>query len=162
VVNGYKFSASGNFSTTGMQKLRLKGSGTPQIEGSDVFSAVGNGVSTTCSFSITTLPHAKFNFSGAPGNCLPVTVSGTYHAGTALDASNFVTLQVDVLTTGSYIIATDTQNGFSFSAAGSFTATGIQNIVMQATFTDPFIATTSTFTPQPNISTCRFSVTVLP
>lgn len=162
LVNGYKYSASGTFLNTGNQKLHLKGSGTPQIAGSDTFFAMGNGVATKCSFTVLVLPHAKFNFSGAPGNCLPVTVGGIYHVGSALDNSNKVTLQVDVLTTGSYIIATDMQDGFSFFATGSFSTLGIQNLVMQASYTDPFVAGDFTFTPQPNISTCRFKVTVLP
>lgn len=50
-VNGYKFSASGNFTTTGSQTLVLAGSGKPLAAGTNLFSLTN--ASGSCSFSIT-------------------------------------------------------------------------------------------------------------
>lgn len=52
-VNGYSFSGSGTFSSTGIQTVSLVASGTPVNAGADVFTV--NAGSTTCTFSITVL-----------------------------------------------------------------------------------------------------------
>jgi len=50
-VNGYRFSSSGTFSSTGIQTVSLVASGTPVNAGTDVFTV--NAGSSTCTFSIT-------------------------------------------------------------------------------------------------------------
>src|SRR5262245_544217 len=60
------------------------------------------------------------------GNCLGATASGTYFKDTAIKASNYVDVSVQVDTVGTYIISTDTVNGYYFKATGTFTATGTQ------------------------------------
>ena len=61
----------------------------------------------------------------ANGNCLGAVVSGTYFKDTAIKASNYVDVSVQVDTAGTYIISSDTVNGYYFKATGSFTATGV-------------------------------------
>jgi hypothetical protein len=159
-VNGIKFSATGRFTNTGVQTVDLKGSGVPTADGKYFYSVSGRG-GQRCSFLLEVAKRGKFTFSGAPGDCQPFTVEGIYKSGTALTAANKVIIQVDVFSIGEYILSTDFKNGFSFYAAGVFTSTGIQNVVMTASFTEPLDSGTFTFTPQPNTSTCRFSVPVL-
>ncbi|WP_348811865.1 outer membrane protein assembly factor BamB family protein [Flavobacterium maritimum] len=59
-VNGYSFSASGNFSTLGIQEVKLKGSGTPEIVQTDKFSISYGG--TNCQFNVNV--SAKTNSVG--------------------------------------------------------------------------------------------------
>ena len=52
-VNGYKFSGSGTFDTTGQKIMNLYASGTPLAGGQDIFPLkIGN----TCSFSVAVAP----------------------------------------------------------------------------------------------------------
>ena len=60
------------------------------------------------------------------GNCLGAVVSGTYFKDTAIKASNYADVSVQVDTAGTYTISSDTVNGYYFKATGSFTATGAQ------------------------------------
>ena len=69
--------------------------------------------------------------SGTTGDCLSSVVGGTYKADISLADSNYVDVKVDVITAGSYTISTDTINGFYFSAAGSFAATGENTVRLQ-------------------------------
>jgi hypothetical protein len=158
-VNGIKFSASGTFINIGIQTIYLRGTGTPSSAGKYLYAASGGG--HTCNFFVETEPHGKFTFSGAPGNCLPVTVEGVYKMGDILTTANKVTIEVNVVSTGSYIISTDNHDGFSFYATGKFVTTGLQNVVLQASPAIPSDSGIFSFTAQPNDSTCRFIVNVL-
>lgn len=51
-VNGYSFSKSGVFNSTGVQAIVLNGSGTPISTGTDNFTVKADTGSTTCSFTI--------------------------------------------------------------------------------------------------------------
>ncbi|HEX2607108.1 MAG TPA: hypothetical protein VHK91_06995 [Flavisolibacter sp.] len=53
-VNGYTFKGSGNFSTTGQNTVRLKGSGKPLQEGTDNFTVIFD--TTFCVVAVTVLP----------------------------------------------------------------------------------------------------------
>ena len=52
-LNGYSFSGSGTFSTTGTVQLTLDGSGTPVTAQTDNFTATTNAGGGTCTFSVT-------------------------------------------------------------------------------------------------------------
>src|SRR4029078_6365358 len=73
---------------------------------------------------------AVMTFPGAPGGCTNAVVTGIYQSGGALDATNLVTISVDVTKIGSYTISTAISNGISFSGTGNFTTTGIQTITL--------------------------------
>ena len=157
-TNGCSFSGSGNLAL-GPQTVVLTGSGTPVNSGAISFS-VSLGASN-CNFSITFLlapPPAVYNFTGAPGACNPITVNGSYVAGTALSGtSNTATVEVNVTTAGIYTITTNTVNGMTFSKTGVFASTGTQSLVLAGSGT-PTAAGTNTFTV--GTGGCTFDVIV--
>src|SRR5215207_4564563 len=93
------------------------------------------------------------------GNCLGAVVSGTYNKDTAIKASNYVDVSVQVDTAGTYTISSDTVNGYYFRATGTFPATGTQ-VVRLAGGGKPLAASTNIFTVTYNGTVCEFSVTV--
>ncbi|HEX6916161.1 MAG TPA: hypothetical protein VF145_13020 [Chitinophagaceae bacterium] len=159
-VNGYKFAASGTFTGTGTQTVVLKGSGTPQATGTDVFTP--KIATSKCTFSITVAAPAPaaFTLAGSPGACASATVNGNYSLGTALTGANTVSLQVNVTTPGTYTISTNTVGGMTFSASGAFGSTGIQNVTLTGSGT-PSVAGANVITPQVGTSTCTFTVNVM-
>jgi hypothetical protein len=99
--------------------------------------------------------------SDVSGDCLPKNAVGAYIAGTALTDSNYLDVQVDVSTAGTYSIRTDTVNGYSFSGIGSFDHAGINDIHLKAIGT-PTTAQQDQFTVIFDTSFCFVNVTVLP
>jgi hypothetical protein len=164
-VNGYYFRATGTFPATGINTVILKGNGTPVAAGINNF--VISYDTSICDIAVTVLPAgaggpAVFTLGGSPGTCTPFSVSGAYVQNTVLTSgSNTVQITVNVTTIGSYSITTNTVDGFSFSASGSFSATGVQNVTLNGTGT-PTSTGLQTFTVTAGSNTCTFSVTVLP
>lgn len=157
-LNDVTFSASGNFTTLGAQTIVLRGNGTPAASGS--FNHVVSGGGNTCIVPVTYLPPAppaSFTLQGSPGNCSGAVLAGNYYTGTPLNASNTVTLQVNVATAGIYTITTGNVNGISFSKTGVFAATGIQSVVLNASGT-PLGAGAFNYTATGG-GNCTFSVT---
>jgi hypothetical protein len=119
--------------------------------------------SSSCTFSVTTLPGgggtSAFTLAGSPGNCVPGTVSGGYNVGTALNAGDSVTIQVNVTTPGTWSITTSTLGGMTFSGSGTFITTGVQTIKLIGTGT-PTTAGPFNFPVSAGASTCSFTVTV--
>lgn len=100
--------------------------------------------------------------SDASGDCLPKTVNGAYIAGTPLvAATNTITVQVNVTTAGSYLVYTDTVNGYFFRATGSFTALGANTVTLRSNGT-PFAARIDNFVVNYDTTFCDIQVTVLP
>jgi hypothetical protein len=152
--NGVWFFGTGIFTATGQQTIVMIGKGTPVKAGSFSFAPVTNG---TCNFSISFLasaPPAVFSYTGAPACTAPV-ISGTYGSGVALGSGNYVDLAVNVTTTGSYTISTNSANGISFSGSGSFTTTGAQVVRLTGNGT-PSGPGTFAYTPSGG---CSFSIT---
>jgi hypothetical protein len=106
-------------------------------------------------------PSAGSLQSGTTGDCLGSVVGGTYQADVSLGDSNHVDVKVDVTTAGSYTISTDTINGFYFSAAGSFTATGENTVRLQGNG-KPQTVGTNIFTVTYDSTQCTFSIPTLP
>lgn len=156
-VNGIYFRASGTFSTTGTNTVRLKGFGTPAAIGvSNFIVAYGTSVCTVA-VNVVGAP-AVFTLDGAPNACMNATVAGTYTSGTALDASNTVTIHVTVTTAGSYNISTTVSNGITFAGSGTLT-TGAQTIVLTASGT-PTSPGATNIPVSVGGSNCNFSVNV--
>jgi len=159
-VNGITFSGSGGFTTTGTQGITLQASGTPVAGGTFAFTPSNAG--TTCSYDITVLPagsgSAVYSLEGSPGNCSGAVSNGTYTAGTATNATNTVSLKANVTTIGTYSITAAMVNGISFSKNGTFTSTGVQTIVLDASGT-PTAAGTFNYTAAAPGSNCTFSIT---
>ncbi len=155
-VNGISFSGTGTLAVGTAQTIVLTGTGTPTAANTSSFTLGTNG----CSFSITTVapPPGVYTLTGAPGACNPITVSGTYATGTALNATaNTVTVQANVTTPGAYTITSTTVNGMVFSKTGVFAGTGPQTVVLAGSGT-PIAVGTNTFTA--GTGGCTFPVTV--
>src|SRR4029079_15701471 len=95
--------------------------------------------------------------SGTTGDCLGSVVGGFYKVDTTLADSNYMDVKVDVTKAGDFTISSDTINGFYFSAAGSFTATGENPVRLKAAGT-PQAVGTFIFTVTYDSSQCTFSV----
>jgi hypothetical protein len=91
---------------------------------------------------------------------LPKTVRGTYKTGTALGDTNFIEVGIDVTTPGTYIVRTDTINGFSFKGTGTFSATGLTTVKLIGSGT-PVIAGVTPFVIKFDTSNCTVPVTVI-
>lgn len=161
-INNFYFRATGNFSVAGLDTVRLQGSGKPTTAGTNVFTVTYD--SSSCTFSVTTLSgggggSAVFTLAGSPGNCVPGTVSGSYNVGTALNAGDSVTVQVNVTTPGTWSITTSTLGGMTFTGSGTFTTTGSHTIKLTGSGT-PATAGPFNFPISAGASTCSFTVTV--
>lgn len=160
VVNGVSFVAKGSFTSTGAQTITLTATGSPSSEGMKKFSITGAG--NNCSFSITfspAAPPAVFTIVGTPDTCTAPVINGVYVKGTALSASNTITLKVNVTTAGSYNISTNTANGINFSGSGVFLSTG-NSIDVTLTGSGTPLATGITSLTPDITSSCSFNITV--
>ena len=95
------------------------------------------------------------------GNCLPKTVNGIYISGTALGASNSISVSLNVTKAGTYSIYTDTVNGYYFRASGVFTTLGNNQVTFKAAG-NPIASETDLFLITYDSTACSIPVTVLP
>jgi len=160
-IDGMSFSTSGSLSDTGMQTLILPGKGIPAKPGDFSFTP---GVTPACDFIVTVTDSqvsvSDYILTGAPNACENDQVNGEYTTGKNLSSENFVAVNVNVGTLGDYTIHTDTLNGISFSASGTFSKTGPQIINLMGSG-NPGQAGHFIFTPKGNNgSGCTFDLTV--
>jgi len=161
-VNGYYFKATGSFSATGAQTVRLVGGGKPLTAGTNIFTVSYNG--TFCEFTVTvTAPTPPAGGSAVfTVTCAGATPVGTYIANTPLTATNTITLNVNVTTVGTWSVTTaPAVNGIVFSNTGTFAATGATTITLNGSGT-PTAAGTNTYTVTGATATCTFQCTVTP
>ncbi|HKZ65400.1 MAG TPA: hypothetical protein VJ111_03550 [Chitinophagaceae bacterium] len=161
-INGMLFQANGAFSTTGVNNVRLKGTGTPLAAGINNFTIRYD--TTECVVTITTLAQggavdAEFTLAGAPDTCMNYVLAGNYLAGIATTAANTVVINVNVTVPGIYNLATDLNNGITFSGSGSFTNTGQQTITLTATGTPGAVGSIN-IPVEFGTSSCMFTVDV--
>jgi hypothetical protein len=161
--NGFSFSGNGIFTTTGLQNVILRGTGTPTRE--EVSNVIANNIVSTCNFGITvksdTAGQSLFSFDGTPNNCINYTVKGDYYAGIICNAGDTVTMNVNVSRRGTYSINTNTADGISFSASGSFVIEGPQTVRLLASGT-PLHSGLTDFIPNTGTQSCNFLVDVQP
>jgi hypothetical protein len=159
-ASGFLFSSSGTFTFTGLQTITFTGSGTPTGTGNFNFKPTAG---AGCSFliSVTTAPPviAGYKIAGTPGLCTPATVNGICIYGVALSAANTITITVDVISAGNYLITTDTLGGISFSKSGVFTAPGTQAVILNGKGT-PVIPQNLFFKVSGATSSCLINLTV--
>lgn len=154
-IQGYYFNASGNFTTSGIQVVKLRGNGKPLSVGTHIFTVTYNG--TICEFSVTVIAGSG-GTSVFTVNCTGASLSGSYVTGTAMTSANTVDLNVNVTTIGTWGISTaPAVNGIIFSGSGTFTATGAQTITLTATGT-PAAAGAFNFPVAVGGTTCNFQV----
>lgn len=94
------------------------------------------------------------------GNCLPIVTYGKYLRNTTLTDSNYIVVQVNFTSPGSYTIATDTVNGFSFKASGVTIDSGLQSITLKGTG-KPTAPQLTNFAVEFDSTICMFSINVL-
>lgn len=123
-INGFYFRASGIAANSGLQNLTLNAFGKPVLPVENDFIIHFN--QSVCSFTIMS-GSAIFNVSG---NCDATIVNGAYTTSIKLDASDTVNILVDVATPGVFNIQTPQVNGMTFSANGSFSTAGKQQITL--------------------------------
>ncbi len=102
---------------------------------------------------------AVFTLIASGNACSDASVSGSYTKGSPTNASNQVSISVDVSKKGDWSYQTGTVNGFAFTGAGSFSDTGIQTIILQASGT-PAAAGNTSFPLNIGNANCSFSVAV--
>jgi len=78
-------------------------------------------------------------------DCTSIIVNGATAISTPLNVANTITIDVVVNTLDTYVITTNTINGYSYSAAGAFPTTGINTITLIGSGT-PILQQTDTFT----------------
>jgi len=144
-----------------MQTLILAGKGIPAKPGDFSFTP---GVTPACDFTVTVTDSvvavSDYTLMGAPNGCENYQVNGQYTMGKDLTPENIVAINVNVGALGDYTIHTDTLNGISFSASGTFTKTGPQIINLMGSG-NPGQAGHLIFTPKAdNGSGCSFDLTV--
>ena len=90
------------------------------------------------------------------------TSTGIFVAGTVLDASNNINVQLTTTAAAAYTITSNTVNGYSFSAVGVVAAAGTHTISLIGSGT-PIAAQTDTFTISMvgTVGTCTVDITVL-
>ncbi|MBI5857269.1 MAG: hypothetical protein HZB42_06430 [Sphingobacteriales bacterium] len=158
------FSKTGTFTATGVQTVRLDGSGTPTTSGAHTMTFAAPFAS--CSFTVTVTAAggpAVFTLvsGGTPINCASAVVNGAYVQSTALvPVTNYVDITVNVSTIGTYTI-TATGGGMTFSKTGSFTATGNQTVRLDGSGTAPSTTGNTTVTFGTPFASCTFTVYVL-
>jgi hypothetical protein len=97
--------------------------------------------------------------SQADADCDGLTVNGSYITGVSLGLGNTVTIGVNVFAPGGYHFVTGTVNGYRFSARGTFTATGLQTVILRGAGT-PVSAGMDDFIVCAGSEMCSFTVTV--
>lgn len=130
-VNGMSFSGSGVFQATGLQTIILTGIGKPLVSQTDSIPFTAG--STNCKFGVTASTGTGFAnaiFTAAATMCDSATVQGIYRIGIPLNPANKIGIKVNVSTPGDYSITTSTENGMTFFCVGSFTTTGVQNVML--------------------------------
>ena len=84
--------------------------------------------------SVVTVPFAKGSLHDSTGNCQNITIHGSFVKGVALNATNYITAQVNFTTAGKYNVFTYTANGCWFSTDTAVTtSTGTQTVTLNAT-----------------------------
>jgi hypothetical protein len=160
-INGYSFKKTGTISP-GLNTIRLYASGKPIATGVNNFT-ISYGI-TVCRFSITVFGAgggfgtALYTLGGSPGNCSVSSITGNYVTDLAMTPSNKVEMTVNVTTAGTYNIATTSINGVTFSANGTFSNPGIQNIFLTAAGT-PIAAGVFNYPVTNGATNCSFSIT---
>ena len=161
-VNGYYFKASGSFSSTGITQVTLSASGKPIAIGINNFKISFD--TSICYVQINVLPipgttPAVYTLHGSPANCMNYSLHGIYAKNIVLNDSNKVSIELNVATTGTYSISTDTINGYHFSGSGILSNTGTQSVNLKA-YGTPLQSSIDLFTVHALSSICTFKDTV--
>lgn len=92
------------------------------------------------------------------GNCKQISVNGSYKVDVNLTTTNNIQAKVNFITTGKYLIESDTLNGMWFRDSGFVLSTGAKTVSIKG-FGKPLLPKTSVFTLKFNGTYCSFAVT---
>lgn len=153
--NGYSFSKSGTFTSTGTQTVVLEGQGTPSTgPTTNTITLVFNGATSTPS---CTLPGITVNggTTSFTVDCSTATVSGTYLQGVAVDGTQYIDVPVSTVTTpGSAVVETQLVNGIQFSSGSINITASTTSIRLYAQGTPTSTGTFSYSFTAPGSTTC--------
>lgn len=103
---------------------------------------------------------AEGSLKDSTGNCLKDSIAGTYYGGIEPGRDTaYIMVDVNVTTTGSYSIYTNTQDGFYFSDSGYFSTKGINTIKLKPIGT-PIIAGPYDFNITFDSTVCTVTINV--
>ncbi len=161
-ISGYYFRASGSFSATGITQVKIAAIGKPVAIGTDNFKMSFD--TSVCYVQINVLPvpgttPSVYTLHGSPTSCMNYSLYGIYAKNIPMNDSNKISIELNVTTTGTYAISTDTINGYYFSGSGYLSTTGTQSVNLKA-YGTPQKASIDFFTVHALLSTCTFKDTV--
>lgn len=127
--NGYYFTASGEFLTTGTFPVKLLGSGAPIAKKDETLSVIGTNGDTGCTVTIKVIDmDAVYSIS-----CDQTIAKGNYEINQVLTADNYINMYVNVSAIGGWQVTSNEVEGISFAGSGEFTTTGEQWIKIPGT-----------------------------
>jgi hypothetical protein len=91
------------------------------------------------------------------GNCNKIKIFGLYRSDSVLNASNYISVLVNINTTGKYFIGSDTINGYWFADSGYVFSSGLQQINIKG-FGKPILPLDANFTIKYSSSQCNFFI----
>lgn len=127
--NGYSFYYSGVALQTGNLTVKVPAQGTPALVGENTLTFTGVSLVSGCEPKIT-VQEAIASYTML---CSSVIVQGQYYKGQVLTSSHVIKMNINVSETGSYNIYTETTNGISFKATGTFANVGTQQVTLFGT-----------------------------
>lgn len=154
-TNGYSFSATGNFDSTGINRVRVFASGTPALTGTNTFTFQYD--SSFCRIDINVIAAPVVTGYSFP-DCGSLVVYGEYTEGIPTNLSDSVVVGITVNTPGNYLISTDSVNGVQFYVQAGFTTASAQTLTIIGHGT-PLSAGDFNYTIQGG---CTFSVSFNP
>jgi hypothetical protein len=140
INNGVTYKARGTFTGIGTQNFDLTASGTPISTGTYTFTS---NTTPSATFARTAI-HRSTNGTAVVSEYSPSSSTGTMLIGVRVSGVTQI-ITANVTTAGTYTITTNSANGVTFAASGTFTNTGSQNIILTAIGT-PITTGTFTFT----------------
>jgi len=158
-VNGVTFAGSGFFSATGSQDVVLTASGTPVDNTTPL--TFSTGTNPGCSFNrdiVANAPAAVASWDCTTGGVLPTGAQQNVYPGFAIGDYRKI-LYANVTTVGAYNLGA-TNDGITFTANGSFTATGPGQQVQLVASGTANNSGDYDFYPIPNDTVCKFTVSV--
>ncbi len=123
-----------------------------------IFTLTAGLVFTACQRELffDTLPAIGTLTKDANGNCAPVTPNGSYVKAVALDATNYVDVQVNITRVGYYVVKTNTANGYYFYDSSIVAVLGVNTFRLRG-YGTPIAAGIDDFTVLFGTSTCSLS-----
>lgn len=120
------------FTEIGVQNVILKGKGTPSSSGVKTFNIkASHGLNRTedvCSFEVNVVAQpVRYAVE-----CGMLEVRGDYRPQIPMNTNNVLVVKVNVEQLGAYEMVTNQENGVLFKASGTFTTTGLQEVMLKA------------------------------